>query len=130
MAKYQTRQRKLLIAYLEQHPDELLSAQQIAEALSSDSISVSAVYRNLTGLEAEGKVRRTSQNGKRSVYYQYTAADICRESLHLSCKKCGKSCHLNNKFADMITKGLANTENFKIDIANTVIYGICDVCAK
>lgn len=34
MHSYSTRQRKVLLAYLSQHPDELLSARQIADALA------------------------------------------------------------------------------------------------
>ena len=33
MSSYSTRQRKALLAYLSRHPDELLSARQIADAL-------------------------------------------------------------------------------------------------
>lgn len=130
MSKYMTKQRKLLLEYLERHPDELLSAHQIAEDLTDEKISVSAIYRNFADLEAEGKVRRASRNGKRKVYFQYTAAKHCKENLHLSCQKCGKSYHLNSKLADVITQGLATTEEFKISIANTVIYGICSSCSK
>lgn len=130
MAKYQTKQRKKLLEYLECHTDELLSVEQIAKALANDNISVSAIYRNFAKLESEGKVRKASRTGERNIYYQYIAAEHCRESLHLNCKKCGKSYHLNAQLAETITKGLLSTEKFEIDIANTVIYGICDVCAK
>lgn len=53
MSSYSTRQRKALLAYLSRHPDELLSARQIADALADEKISLSAVYRNLAQLEAE-----------------------------------------------------------------------------
>lgn len=130
MAKYMTSQRRILLEYLEQHPDESLSAHQICEELADEKISISAIYRNFAALETEGKVRRTSQNGKRNLYFQYTAAAHCRENLHLNCQRCGKSYHLNTELADAITQGLASTENFEINIANTVIYGICGTCAK
>ena len=70
MLNYSTRQRKALLAYLSRHPDELLSARQIAAALEQEKISLSAVYRNLAQLEAEEKVRRSSKTGTREVYYQ------------------------------------------------------------
>lgn len=130
MAKYRTKQRKLLAEYLEQHPDELLSAHRIADELADEKISVSAIYRNFAELESEGKVRRTSQNGKRKVYFQYIGAERCKENLHLNCQRCGRSYHLNPAFADVITQGLANTEKFNISIANTVIYGVCGSCSK
>lgn len=130
MAKYITKQRKLLLEYLEQHPDELLSAHQIADDLAYEKISVSAIYRNFADLEAEGKVRRTSQHGNRKVLFQYTDSEYCKENLHLSCQRCGKTYHLNPELADVITRGLASTEKFEINIATTVIYGICSSCSK
>ena len=68
MSSYSTQQRKALLAYLSRHPDELLSARQIADALADEKISLSAVYRNLAQLEAEEKVRRSSKSGTRSLY--------------------------------------------------------------
>ena len=58
MSKYITKQRKLLLSFLENHVDSQLSTSQIANELKDDSISVSSVYRNLSDLELEGKVRR------------------------------------------------------------------------
>ena len=81
MSSYSTRQRKALLAYLSRHPDELLSARQIADALADEKISLSAVYRNLAQLEAEEKVRRSSKSGTREVYYQYLDAESCKGAL-------------------------------------------------
>ena len=44
MSSYSTRQRKALLAYLSRHPDELLSARQIADALADEKKSASAPY--------------------------------------------------------------------------------------
>lgn len=89
MHSYSTRQRKVLLSYLSQHPDELLSARQIEDALADKKISLSAVYRNLAQLETEEKVRRSSKSGTREVYYQYLDAESCKGALHMSCIKCG-----------------------------------------
>ena len=96
MSSYSTRQRKALLAYLSRHPDELLSARQIADALADEKISLSAVYRNLAQLEAEEKVRRSSKSGTREVYYQYLDAESCKGALHMSCVKCGRTFHMAN----------------------------------
>ena len=58
MPKYMTKQRKALLSFLSAHADEKLSARQIAQTLSGEGISISAVYRNLSALEQEGKIRR------------------------------------------------------------------------
>lgn len=130
MSKYMTKQRRSLLGYLSQHADETLSAKQIEEALSHEGISISAVYRNLSELEKEGKIRRVNQSGSREVYYQYTDSDHCRECLHLSCEKCGKTYHMNNAGAQMLIQNLARDDDFTIDKAHTVLYGICRDCRE
>ena len=91
MARYLTRQRKQLLKYLSEHTDEQMTARQIADALTAESISISAVYRNLSALEEEGILKRSIRENTREVYYQYIAAEGCKDSLHLSCRVCGKS---------------------------------------
>ena len=51
MAKYMTKQRKLLLAFLSAHADETLPTSRIVEALADEKISASAIYRNLSALE-------------------------------------------------------------------------------
>ena len=64
MSGYNTKQRRALLAFLEEHPDELLTARQMADALAEKQISLSAVYRNLAQLEAEEKVRPAQKAGR------------------------------------------------------------------
>ena len=130
MAKYITKQRKAFLSYLELHPDQLMTAKQIADELQDTNISISAVYRNLCDLEAEGKVRRICRSGNREIFYQYTDADACKSCLHLSCKKCGKTFHMGKPSVQLIVDNLAENENFAIDKTDTVIYGVCKGCQK
>ena len=130
MHSYSTRQRKVLLAYLSQHPDELLSAQQIADALTDKKISLSAVYRNLAQLETEEKVRRSSKSGTREVYYQYLDAEDCKGALHMKCIKCGKTFHMADGNAALFAKHLAQSEQFTLDAADTILYGICSACRE
>ena len=121
MPKYMTKQRKALLAFLSEHADEELTAKQLETALSGEGISISAVYRNLSDLEKEGKIRRVSKSGTREVYYLYTDSDSCKDCLHLSCEKCGRTYHMNMP---------GQSDEFKIDKANTVLYGVCKSCRK
>ena len=127
MPKYLTKQRKLLIEYLSRHTDESLSAGEIAEALA-DQISKSAVYRNLADMEAEGRLRRVASGGSREAVYQYIDEHACRSALHLSCKKCGKTMHMEKEIADALVQSVAASDNFSIDKGDTVIYGVCADC--
>lgn len=130
MPKYMTKQRKTFLNYLSNHADEQLTVKQISEALESENISLSAVYRNLSSLEEEGKIRRVSRNGSREVYYQYIGNEHCRDCLHLSCEKCGKTFHMNVSGAKKLVENVALAENFAVDKSNTVLYGICKACQE
>lgn len=129
MSKYMTKQRKLLNEYLQGRTDESISANQIAEALS-DKISKSAVYRNLSDMEAEGKLRRVTSEGSREVIYQYVDEEKCHNCLHLSCKKCGKTYHMKHLAAESLIDNVEANEEFVIDKEKTVLYGICKDCRK
>lgn len=128
MAKYVTKQRKTLLDCLSKHPDESLSAKEIAKLLEDDSISLSAVYRNLVELEKDNTIRRVTKAGSREVLYQYSAAHECKEKLHLSCKKCGKTYHMSDSNTEMLIKSLATSDDFEIDMCDTVLYGVCTTC--
>ena len=130
MPKYMTKQRKLLLDFLRSHPDEALSAGRIAGAVQDAPISVSAVYRNLAELEAEGKVRRLSRAGSREVFFQYMDASNCRNCLHLSCTKCGKTFHMHALGAAQLERDVARNDEFQIDRNETVIYGLCRDCRR
>lgn len=125
---YKTKQRDALVNYLEQHMHESLSAGEIAEALAAQDISRSAVYRNLSALEQEGKVRRSARNGSREATYRFAASEACRACLHLSCTKCGKTFHMHTPSADALIRSVERSEGFAIDRAETVLYGVCSDC--
>lgn len=125
-----TKQRKTLLMYLSEHTDLQLSAEQIAHELADKGISLSAVYRNLADLEADGSIRRFTKGGSRKVYYQYINTEKCKECLHLSCKNCGKTFHMNTNEANLLIKNISQNENFEIDINDTVLYGVCKACQK
>ncbi|MFR6694375.1 MAG: Fur family transcriptional regulator [Dysosmobacter sp.] len=129
MSSYSTRQRKALLAYLSRHPDELLSARQIADALVDEKISLSAVYRNLAQLEAEEKGAAARAARGRSTY-QYLDAESCKGALHMSCVKCGRTFHMASGNAALFAKHLAQSEQFTLDAADTVLYGICADCRE
>lgn len=128
MAKYVTRQRKRLLEYLSKHIDEQVSVRQIADALADDNISISAVYRNISVLEEEGLIKRSVREGTREVFYQYIAAEECKDSLHLCCRICGKSIHLGQSEADRLIRSTLESTGFQIDKSETVLYGICADC--
>ncbi len=128
MPQYATRQRKALLGYLLMHPDESFSARQIADALEPDGVSLSAVYRNLAALEAQGMIRRAPKDGDHEVFYRFTQADACKKHLHLSCSQCGKTFHMDVPATDSLVEQVAQTADFQVDRSSTVLYGVCGAC--
>lgn len=130
MQKYNTEQRKLLHVFFTQHPHEMFSAKEIADILGSESVSISAVYRNLAALESMGLVRRCTKAGSREAYYQYNGTQECQERIHLTCKKCGQTTHMDIHDTNSLVQSAAKYKNFFIDKTKTVLYGICGACQK
>ena len=128
MPGYNTKQRRILLAFLEQHPDELFSARQIADALKAEQISLSAVYRNLVQLEADGQIRRYTKSGTQETFFEYIAAEHCKDVLHMKCVKCGRTFHMTEQSAVMLAELLTRNEQFSLDRNNTVLYGACSQC--
>ncbi len=129
MPTYLTRQRKLLYEYLCEHADETLSASQITEALGKSGVSQSAVYRNLSALEQEGKIRRSLKVGSTEACYRYMDAEPCRGHLHLSCVGCGRVVHMDNEEMQRLSDSLSKTDGFKLSCSQTVLYGLCSECS-
>lgn len=128
MPRYNTKQRETLLAYLSGHPDEQLTARQIATTLGEDVISISAVYRNLAALEQEGKLWRCVHDATNEITYQYIGSNECQNSLHLSCRVCGKRFHLAKEDADRLLAGAMEHTGFQIEMPESILYGICSTC--
>lgn len=128
MPKYETRQRRALLCYLSNHMDTFLCAQEIADALREESVSLSSVYRNLAELETEGRVRRGYRGSGREVYYQFVDSAFCKGAIHLSCKRCGRTFHMDREDAQRLVDAVAKAENFSVDKSETVLYGVCETC--
>ena len=128
MPKYETRQRKVLLSLLCNNADRPLALCDIKKMLDGDSISQSAIYRNLSELEKEGKIQRLTIGGNKKVYYRYTEAKGCERHIHLSCSKCGKTFHMDIPSTNNLVNDVLSKSDFTVDRANTVLYGVCSNC--
>ncbi|MDO5445178.1 MAG: transcriptional repressor [Eubacteriales bacterium] len=128
MAKYMTGQRKQMQDLFVKHPHEMFSAKEIEELIGNESVSISAVYRNLSELEDSGLVRRCSKNGSREAFYQYTGTEACKGHIHLTCKKCGKTFHMELEDTNALIHSALKYRDFSVDIAETVLFGTCGAC--
>ena len=129
-AKYETKQRSILLAFFAAHPDESIPVSSITAALSSSGISQASVYRNLSLLENDGIIQRVAKEGFREASFRYLKAEGCRKHLHLSCTKCGRTFHLDLPSTENLIASVKNDARFEIDSSSTVLYGICSYCRK
>lgn len=130
MGAYYTKQRKTLLDYLESHRDQQISTEDLVKEFKEEEISQSAIYRNLSFLEDEGKIKRCVRQNDRKTYFQFIGSAECHNKIHLSCVNCGKSYHLDPKVEELLVDSISKTNNFTIDKCETTIYGICDECKK
>ncbi len=128
MPKYETRQRKELTAFLCENAHIPLSVADMANALRIKGISLSAIYRNLSDMEAEGKVQRIVNSSDKKVHYRYIGNANCENHLHLSCFKCGKTFHMGVPATNSLINEVMNKSDFMVDSANTMLYGVCKEC--
>ncbi len=124
---YVTSQRKALLEVLEQHRDETFCADRII-SIMGESMSRSAVYRNLSSLEKQGLIKKATVSSSNKVLYRYTGSKECRDHLHLECSKCGKTYHLKMTATYALIDGVMQDANFRIDTKDTVLYGVCEKC--
>ena len=130
MPGYDTKQRRALLDFLKNHPDESFTAGEIIAAMEREGISASAVYRNLASQAASGAIRRMPREGKGGVGYRYVNAGACREHLHLSCIACGKTYHVPVALSASLVNEVARDTAFQVDRAGTVLYGVCAACQQ
>ncbi|MBR5922366.1 MAG: transcriptional repressor [Clostridia bacterium] len=130
MQKYETKQRKALIKLFAENAHKSFSVKDIAAAPGMNGVSVSAIYRNLSDLQDEGKVQRVTPSGSKKVYYRYTGAKNCERHLHMSCSKCGKTFHMDVPATDLLISEVLSESDFKVDSASTLLLGTCSKCRK
>lgn len=129
MRKYSTEQRKLLLAFLEKHPDKQFSVEEIADSLcGKEAISPSSVYRNINHMVNAGTVGRFPSQAGRGFLYQYIGGEACQKHIHLKCEQCGELFHLDNESMNTILVSVKKLKGFNIDTKKSILYGSCEKC--
>lgn len=114
-----SKQREIILKVLENnqiHP----TAEKIYELVSNNAptISKSTIYRNLTILVEQGKLRKINMSvGPDRFEY------VIKNHNHAICEICGK---VFDFYSDLKIKSIEKDINFKVD--NIILYGICQNC--
>lgn len=126
--EYRTEQREKLYGFFEENPHGAFSARELVERIG-DSISLSAVYRNLADLEAAGRVSASVMPGETTRRYRIAGHARCAGHLHFSCLKCGSVIHLSETETRRMERMLAS-DGLQLDLAKTTINGLCKGCRE
>ena len=118
--KYDTHSRKEVLSFLEKNSQLSFSMEDICASLPD--AKKSTVYRIVDSLEKEGKVRRTGNSGRRT-QYQYSGS-LCPMHMHIKCRVCGKTEHLDGATTEAIRKAVDDLLGFET-LTTTVLDGLC-----
>lgn len=130
---YKTKQRELLMEYLESKPETHITVQDVWDYFKSRNVSIgqTTIYRHLERLVDEGLVNKYTIDSNSPACFEYIPrehhgnAEVC---FHCKCEKCGKLIHLHCEELKMIREHLFSEHQFSLDPRRTVFYGICDEC--
>ena len=132
-SKYKTKQREILLDYLESVPGIHITASDVCEYFKSQGapIGQSTVYRQLESLVDEGLVSKYTIDSGSPACFEYAGAHshapghVC---YHCKCEKCGRLIHLHCDELEAIQAHLLKAHHFKVNSMWTVFYGLCEEC--
>lgn len=130
---YSTKQSRLIENVLKNNSNIHLTADEIFEKLKSngEAVGKTTVYRHLEKLYSDGIVRKFSGGDGGSACFQYTHnSSVCKSHYHLNCVECGELIHAECEFLNKLSEHILSEHGFSVDGSKTVLYGICEDCAK
>ena len=134
MSSYNTEQKKLLEEFMERNNDRSFTIDEILEGLCeictypAQLPGRSTVYRLVSRLAEEGKLRKFVKSDSRKASYQLLDNDGCDCHLHLKCVDCGKLFHMDERASDELVRRISRLSNFSVSEEATVLFGKCAVC--
>ena len=128
MKDYVTNQRQILIGVFQHNHARKLSVDDILALLPKDSISRSAIYRNVDKMVADEVLSVSTLPGSRKAVYQLIKCDTHCSRVHLHCDKCGDILHLEAESDEARLSRLLEHSGFTLDEHTTVINGVCKNC--
>ena len=131
--KYMTKQRRLLLEYLQTLPGKHITANDVCSYFEEkgSGISKATIYRQLEYFVDEGIINKYIIDGNSPACFEYVGTnehedtDIC---FHCKCEKCGKLIHLHCDDLEEIQVHLLEKHRFKMNPMRTVFYGLCEQC--
>lgn len=124
---YSTKQRGLIIDYLEAHPDQRLTLDEIA---AGAGVGRTTAYRLMEALAAQDQAHKY-QTAEGACGYQYMADPAaCARHAHMVCTACAELMHLDCGEVRSLAAHLRDEHGFALDEKRTVLYGLCADCVR
>ena len=123
---YNTKQKEMLIKFFEENAEKCFSPNEIINS-SELKMGSATVYRLLSKLENEGKLKRFITGEDKHVSYQYSGCE--GGHFHLKCLKCGELIHSHCDVIKSMQHHLNSEHGFIVDSSRTVLYGVCGECS-
>ena len=133
MSENITKQGKSVLECFEECPDIHFTAEDVSEKLKlkKNPVSTATIYRQLEKLTALGVIRKYTLSPDEPACYQYHGKHAgCEHHFHLKCTVCNKLIHVSCDYLNEIEHHVKEHHSFTIDNTRTVLYGICEGCAK
>ena len=133
MAEYTTEQKKMLLDFLTKYAHRSFSVDELIGEMKDEYgegvPGTSTVYRWMTRLVDEGRVKRFVKGHSRRFVYQIVGGAHCRSHLHLKCMECGTLLHLDERVSDALLDQIKANNDFSVNEEETVLFGECSACA-
>jgi len=128
---YVTRQQQAVLACIEAHREESVSAQTLADELRArgERVGLATVYRQLEKLSHGGCVHKVVT--EEGAFYRYCPrAGVGSACFLLKCERCGRIEHVDCERLAPLYRHLEEEHHFRIDPRRTMLYGVCAVCRE
>ena len=132
-ARYNTKQREILLNYLRTVPGEHITAADACSYFREQGTSIgqSTIYRQLESLVDEGVINKYIIDSNTPACFEYTGEDSHADTeicFHCKCEKCGKLIHMHCDELEGIGQHLLEHHGFRLNPMRTVFYGLCEDC--
>ena len=132
MKEYNTEQKRVIVALLEEDREKAYTAEEIAcrlrERYGESAPGKSTVYRLLPRLAESGRVIKESLPDGRGHSYRAACAGECRGHIHMKCTRCGGFFHLDGGASQELFSSVKSRDGFTLDLRETVLFGVCARC--
>ena len=129
--EYNTRQKREMLRFMKERKLQHFSVDEVVFEMQErgEKIGRTTVYRFLELLAEQGNVRKY-QNAQGITQYQHVDdVSSCDGHFHMMCKECGNLIHVDCELMHSMAEHLFKAHGFRLDPRETILRGLCDVCA-